>query len=88
MVLVFIPVIHLDDYFKSKHLTGKQANLIAESNIKALSSIASAKFERGEIRPYSRFGATLPSVRITLEDILESGEVLNDSILETGFNCV
>jgi hypothetical protein len=82
MVLAFIPTEHLDDYFRRDHLNGKQANLLVDRNLDAFARIISAKYERGEHRPYSRFGSTLPSVNITLEDIEGSGETLTDSVLD------
>lgn len=82
MVLAFIPTEHLDDHFRlAAHLSGKEANLLVDSNLDAFARIISAKYERGEQRPYSRFGSTLPSVHITLEDIETSGEKLTDSVL-------
>jgi hypothetical protein len=83
MVLAFIATEQLDDYFRSReHLSGKKANLVVDRNLDAFARIMSAKYERGEYRPYSRFGSTLPSVDITLEDIAASGETLTDSVLE------
>jgi hypothetical protein len=83
MVLAFIATEHLDDYFRSReHLSGKKANLVVDRNLDAFARIMSAKYERGEYRPYSRFGSTLPSVDITLEDIAASGETLADSVLD------
>jgi hypothetical protein len=83
MVLAFIPTVHLDDYFRRRqHLRGKEANLLVDRNLDAFARIISAKYERGEYRPYSRFGSTLPSVDITLEDIGASGETLTDSVLD------
>lgn len=82
MVLAFIPTVHLDDYFRRSHLSGKQANLLVDRNLDAFARIISAKFERGAHRPYSRFGSTLPRVDITLEDLESSGETMTDSVLE------
>lgn len=83
MVLAFIATTHIDDYFRRReHLSGKKANLLVDRNIDAFARIMSAKYERGEYRPYSRFGSTLPSVDITLEDITASGEALTDSVLD------
>jgi hypothetical protein len=83
MVLAFIATEHLDDYFRrSEHLSGKKANLVVDRNLDAFARIMSAKYERGEYRPYSRFGSTLPSVDITLDDIAASGETLTDSVLD------
>ena len=82
MVLAFIPRIHLEDYFRRARLTGKQANLVVDRNLEAIGRIISAKYERGEYRPYSRFGSTLPRVDINLEDIQMSGEKLTDSVLD------
>jgi hypothetical protein len=83
MVLAFIGTEHLDDYFRRReHLSGKRANLLVDRNLDAFARIMSAKYERGEYRPYSRFGSTLPAVDITLEDITASGETLTDSVLD------
>jgi hypothetical protein len=81
MVLAFIAVIHLDDHFRRRHMSGREANLVVDRNIDAFARIISAKYERGEYRPYSRFGSTLPRVDITLDDIEASGEELTDSVL-------
>jgi len=82
MVLAFIPKIHLEDHFRRQRLSGKEANLVVDRNLEAFARIISAKYERGEYRPYSRFGSTLPSVHITLDDIEASGETLTDSVLD------
>jgi len=82
MVLAFIPTMHLEDHFRRRRLTGKEANLVVDRNIEAFARIISAKYERGEFRPYSRFGSTLPRVDITLEDMETSGETLTDSVLD------
>lgn len=83
MVLAFIGTEHLDDYFRRReHLSGKRANLLVDQNLDTFARIMSAKYERGEYRPYSRFGSTLPAVDISLEDITASGETLTDSVLD------
>jgi hypothetical protein len=82
MVLAFIPKTPLEDHFRRQRLSGKEANLVVDRNLEAFARIISAKYERGEHRPYSRFGSTLPSVDITLEDIETSGETLTDSVLD------
>jgi hypothetical protein len=82
MVLAFIEVIHLDDHFRRRHMSGREANIVVDRNIEAFARIMSAKYERGEYRPYSRFGSTLPRVDITLDDIKTSGEELTDSVLD------
>lgn len=82
MVLGFIEVIHLDDHFHRRHMSGREANLVVDRNIESFARIMSAKYERGEYRPYSRFGSTLPRVDITLDDIKASGETLTDSVLD------
>jgi hypothetical protein len=82
MVLAFIPTVHLDDYFRRRHLSGKQANLLVDRNLDAFARIISSKFERGAHRPYSRFGSTLPRIDITLEDLEISGETMTDSVLD------
>lgn len=82
MVLAFIPIIHLDDHFRVRHLSGKQANLLVDANLEAFARIISNKYERGEHRPYSRFGSTLPRVDLSLEDIQESGETFSKTVLD------
>jgi hypothetical protein len=83
MVLAFIPTMHLEDHFRrSNRLTGKEANLLVDRNLDAFARIISSKYERGEYRPYSRFGSTLPRVDITLEEIEQSGEEFTDSVLD------
>jgi hypothetical protein len=81
MVLAFIAKAHLEDHFRRDSLSGKQANLVVDRNLDAFARIVSAKYERGEYRPYSRFGSTLPCVDINLQDIETSGETLTDSVL-------
>jgi hypothetical protein len=81
MVLAFIPRIHLEDALRRDRLTGKQANLVVDRNLDAFARIVSAKYERSEYRPYSRFGSTLPCVDINGDDIETSGETLTDSVL-------
>ena len=81
MVLAFIPKIHLEDNLRCDRLTGKQANMLVQRNIEKFAQIVSAKYERGEFRPYSRFGSTLPRVDIGLADIEESDEKLSTSVL-------
>ncbi len=86
MVLAFIPTVHLDDYFRRSHLSGKQANLLVDRNLDAFARIISAKFERGAHRPYSRFGSTLPCIDINLGDLEASGEAMTDSVLDMSLN--
>ena len=81
MVLAFISKMHLEDHFRRDRLTGKEANLVVDRNLDSFARIISAKYERGEYRPYSRFGSTLPRVDINLQDIEMSGETLTDSVL-------
>jgi hypothetical protein len=81
MVLAFIPKIHLEDALRRDSLTGKQANLIVDRNLDAFAGIISAKYERGEYRPYSRFGSTLPRVDLTSEEVEAIRESLTDSVL-------
>jgi hypothetical protein len=80
-VLAFIPKMHLEDYFRRQRLTGKEANLVVDRNLEAFARIISSKYERGEYRPYSRFGSPLPRVDVTLADIEASSECLTDSVL-------
>jgi hypothetical protein len=83
MVLAFVPTVHLDDYFRrAKRLTRKEANLLVDANLGAFARIISDKFERGEHRPYSRFGTTLPRVDVTLEDLTSGSAKLSASALE------
>ena len=84
MVLAFIPTTHLEDHFRRRRLSGKEANLVVDRNLEAFARIVSAKYERGEYRPYSRAGSTLPRVDLTLEDIETSGEELTSSVLDLG----
>jgi hypothetical protein len=81
MVLAFIPKIHLEDALRRDRLTGKQANLVVDRNLDAFSGIISAKYERGEYRPYSRFGSTLPRVDVNSEEVEAIRETLTDSVL-------
>jgi hypothetical protein len=83
MVLAFIPVVHLDDLFRVRHLSGQQANVLVDANLDVFARIISNKYERGEHRPYSRFGSTLPRVDLTLEDMEQSGETFSKSVLDT-----
>jgi hypothetical protein len=69
IVLGFTAVIHLDDYFRRRHLSGRQANLVVDRNIEAFGRIMSAKYERGEYRPYSRFGSTLTDSILDLKGL-------------------
>jgi hypothetical protein len=81
MVLAFIPKIHLEDALRRESLTGKQANLVVDRNLDAFAGIISAKYERGEYRPYSRFGSTLPLVDVTSEEVEAIRETLTDNVL-------
>ena len=81
MVLAFIPKMHLEDALRRDRLTGKQANLVVDRNLDAFANIISAKYERGEYRPYSRFGSTLPRVDVTSEEIEAIRQTLTDSVL-------
>jgi hypothetical protein len=81
-MLAFISRIHLEDYFRRSSVSGKAANLLVDRNIEAFARIISAKYERGEHRPYSRFGATVPRIDVTLADMEGSGEKFFDSVLD------
>ena len=82
MVLAFIPKVPLEDALRrNSRLTGKQANLLVDRNLDAFAGIISAKYERGEYRPYSRFGSTLPRVDITSEEVEAIRGNLTDSVL-------
>jgi hypothetical protein len=81
MVLAFIPRIHLEDHLRYNRLTGKQANMLVQRNLETIAQIVSAKYERGEFRPYSRSGSTLPRVDIGLADIEASEEKLSTDVL-------
>ncbi len=85
MVLAFIRIIDLDDHFRRRHLSGRQANMVVDRNIEAFTRIISAKYERGEYRPFSRFGSTLPRVDVTLQDLDRSGERLTDEVADIHF---
>lgn len=81
MVLAFIPKIHLEDALRRDRLTGKEANLVVDRNLDAFAGIISAKYERGEYRPYSRFGSTLPRVDVTSGEVEAIRESLTDNVL-------
>lgn len=82
-VLGFVAVRHLDNYFPARgRLSGKQANLVVDRNIRVFADIMSNKYERGEHRPYSRSGVTLPCVDITLDDMRKASEPMTDSVLD------
>ncbi len=87
-VLAFIPVEHLDDYFERRHLSGKQANLVVDANLDILAQVISDKYERGEHRPYSRFGSTLPRVDLCLEDLKVSRSKMSDDVLATASGAI
>jgi hypothetical protein len=53
-VLAFIPTTHLEDHFRIRRLSGKQANLLVDRNIRAFAHLISAKYERGDYGAYSR----------------------------------
>ena len=80
-VLTFIPTMHLEDHFRIRTLSGKQANLLVDRNIQAFSHLISAKYERGDYGAYSRYGSTFPRVDIALEDIESIRESLTASVL-------
>jgi hypothetical protein len=82
MVLVFIPREALEDHFRRNGVKGKAANLVVDRNLEAFARIISAKYERGEYRPYARAGSMHRRIDITLEDIQTSGEELSDSVLD------
>jgi hypothetical protein len=83
MMLAFISTDVLDDHFRRReHLSGQQANLVVDRNLEAFARIISAKYERGEHRPYSRFGSPLPRVDISLQDLESSGEEMTSSVLD------
>ncbi len=82
MVLAFISKVHLEDALRrNSRLTGKEANLLVDRNLDAFAGIISAKYERGEYRPYSRFGSTLPRVDVTSEEVEAIRGNLTDSVL-------
>lgn len=83
IVVAFIPVRHLEDYFqRERHLSGQQANLLVDRNLATFARVISAKYERGEYWLYSRCGSTLPRVDVALEDITNCGEAMTDSVLD------
>jgi len=82
IVLGVIPKIHLEDALRRDRLSGKQANLVVDRNLDVFAETVSEKFERGEYRPYSRFGSTLLRVDITSEEVEAIRDRLTDSILD------
>ena len=81
MVLAFIPKIHLEDALRRSRLTAKEANLLVDRNLDVFAGVIAAKYERGEYRPYSRFGTTFPRVDVTSEEVEAIREKLSDSVL-------
>jgi hypothetical protein len=82
MVLAFIPKIHIEDALRRDRLSGKEANLIVDRNLDVFAGLASEKYERGEYRPYARFGSTLPRVDITSEEVEAVRHVLTGTVLD------
>lgn len=82
MVLASIPKKHLVDALGRDSLTGKQANLVVDRNLEVFADIISAKYERGEWRPYSRFGSTLPRVDVTSEEVEAVRDKLTSNVLD------
>jgi NADH dehydrogenase/NADH:ubiquinone oxidoreductase subunit G len=82
MVLAFIPKTHVEDALRRDRLSGKQANLVVDRNLDVFAELVSEKYERGEYRPYSRFGSTLLRVDITSEEVEATRHRLTDSVLD------
>lgn len=82
MVLAFIPKIHLEDALRRNRLNGKQANLVVDRNLDVFAELVSEKYERGEYRPYSRFGSTLLRVDIASDEVEAIRRRLTDSVLD------
>lgn len=82
MVLAFIPKIHLEDALRRESLTGKEANLVVDRNLDVFAELISAKYERGEWRPYSKFGSTMPRVDVTSKEVEAVRDKLTSSVLD------
>jgi hypothetical protein len=82
MVLAFIPKIHLEGALRRDRLSGKEANLVVDRNLNVFAELVSEKYERGEYRPYARFGSTLPRVDITSEEVEAIRHKLTDTVLD------
>lgn len=76
-VLGFIPWSVLAGYFGYAGLGGDEANLLADANTAAFTRVMADKLERGEYRPWSRLGVTVPCVDIAGSDIENSVQALN-----------
>lgn len=86
-VLAFIAKSELENYFLNVlditcNLSSKEANMLVDANLKLFSGIISAKYERGEYRPYLRRGETFPRVDISFKDIKKTGEKLSPEALK------
>ncbi len=80
-ILAFIEKADIEHYFDdvlgiAKELSHKEANRVVDNNMKLIAGIISAKYERGEYRPYLRFGQTFPRVDIAFRDLKRLSERL------------
>jgi hypothetical protein len=73
----------VDDYFHQSRLTNSQRNLLVESNIEQFGRVISTKYAANDLGTYHGTGGqSFAIVTVTEADIRNSGEVLNDSVLE------
>jgi hypothetical protein len=83
-VVAYIPFRHLEDYFNlPTGLSNQQADLLVEDHSHAFGRIIEEKYARGEYKSYGRYGSTLACILITIEDIVSSGELMSEGVLES-----
>jgi hypothetical protein len=68
LVLAFITREDIDDHLDGPY-TPQNRRTWVEQNLGAIGSMMSAKYGRGETKPYKRFGSTMPSVGISAADL-------------------
>jgi len=76
-VVTEIPREFLDDYFRQRSLTNEQRRKLVESNIEALATTITQKYDQGIWGTEHRFGSTIRRVVITMSD-LRAGPRLTD----------
>jgi len=76
-IVAEIPRMLLDDYFHQRSLTGEQRQKLVESNIEAIATTITQKYEQGMWETENRFGSTVRRVVITMSD-LRAGPRLTD----------
>src|ERR1039458_1327661 len=79
-VVTEIPRVFLDDYFSQRSLTNEQRRKLVESNIEAIATTITQKYEQGIWEAEHRFGSTIRRVDLTISD-LRAGPRLTDICL-------